>query len=282
MAEDPLAPPTPDSPVLRGFLRHFAVAPVGDPVRTLVQVATAFSRLPYENLTKIIKNAEAGIAADARRTPAEVWTDHVRWGAGGTCFALTAALLHLVRALGWKAEPILADRRYGENTHSAIVVWIEGHPHLLDPGYLIVDPLPLPKTGERVVPGRINDRVLTVRDEGRKIDLATRQRGTTKHRLTFKTDPVAPPDFLRAWDVSFGFEAMRYPVLTKIADDRQSYLQRNRLIRKDRDASQGLEFAADELVRRIAEEFGVAPEIVGKALAILQRKGVRHGGAAGG
>ena len=46
-------------------------------------------------------------------SPAEVLADHEQCGAGGTCFSLTAAFLHLVRSLGWKAEPLLADRRYG-------------------------------------------------------------------------------------------------------------------------------------------------------------------------
>src|SRR5204863_234100 len=67
---------------------------------------------------KIIKDAEAGGVEEARRTPAEVLADHHALGAGGTCFALTATMLHLVRALGFPAEPILADRRYGADTHS--------------------------------------------------------------------------------------------------------------------------------------------------------------------
>jgi len=86
---------------------------------------------------------EAGNPRQARRLPREVLDDHRDFGTGGTCFSLTAALLHLIRALGYDAEPILADRRYGQNTHCALLLWIDGRPHLLDPGYLILDPVPL-------------------------------------------------------------------------------------------------------------------------------------------
>src|ERR1700722_19167084 len=109
----PLLPPDADSPLLRQFLRAHRIDGTKPPVELLGEVAQAFARLPFENLTKIIKDAEAGRVEEARRAPAEVLADHWTLGAGGTCFALTATMLHLVRALGWQAQPILADRRYG-------------------------------------------------------------------------------------------------------------------------------------------------------------------------
>src|ERR1022692_1792165 len=135
MYKHPLLPPEPDSPLLRQFLQAQSIDIALPSVERLTAVARAFSRLPFENLTKIIKDAEAGRVEEARRTPGEVLADHAALGAGGTCFALTATLLYLVRALGFAAEPILADRRYGADTHSALLVWLAGKPHLLDPGY---------------------------------------------------------------------------------------------------------------------------------------------------
>ncbi|MFO0866225.1 MAG: hypothetical protein U0744_16515, partial [Gemmataceae bacterium] len=79
MSSDPLTPPSSDSSVLRDYLRYFAI-PVSPSRETLVQVATAFARLPYENLTKIIKGDEAGLTREARRSPHEVWSDYIRWG----------------------------------------------------------------------------------------------------------------------------------------------------------------------------------------------------------
>src|SRR5262245_52752458 len=106
---NPLSPPQ-DGALLTEFRRRFALPLGEDKLSDLAAVVAAFARLPYENLTKIIRWREAGSAARARRTPGQVLADHWQWGAGGTCFSLTAALLHLVRAAGWDAQPILADR----------------------------------------------------------------------------------------------------------------------------------------------------------------------------
>src|SRR5262245_7867704 len=91
----PLALPR-DTELLSAFLGHFGLKDVGEPTQLLRQVVAAFAHLPYENLTKIIRDAEEGDASRARRPPREVWTDHQRLGAGGTCFSLTATLLYLL------------------------------------------------------------------------------------------------------------------------------------------------------------------------------------------
>lgn len=273
MPLDPLTPPDGDSLALRSFLEHRRITLAEDRVELLTQVAAAFARLPFENLTKIIKEATSGTAAAARRFPDEVIADHLRFGTGGTCFALTSTLLHLVRALGWQAEPILADRRYGAETHSGLLVWIEGKPHLLDPGYLIVRPLPLPAAGEVVIPTAFNEVTLTAREGGAKVDLHTVQQGQKVYRLTFKTQPAERSAFLRAWDVSFTADMMRYPVLTHVANGQQLYLQKNRLMLRGRAATEHRELDPETLIAQIAQAFGVAPEITTQALRILRRKG---------
>ena len=160
MTENPLADPSEDSAALRAFCEHFRLVPGARKEALAEKVATAFSSLPYENLTKVLKHdREGGVV---RRGPEEVIRDHLRLGSGGTCFSLTAALLQVLRGLGLRAEPILADRHYGENTHCALLVWLNEQPHLLDPGYLILRPLPLPgaKDFEQVVPPSVNEILL--------------------------------------------------------------------------------------------------------------------------
>src|SRR5262249_53625221 len=231
---------------------------------------------PYENLTKIIKQHHTGTIAEARRAPGEVLADHLRLGTGGTCFSLTATLLHLVRALGWQAELILADRRYGPDTHCALVVWIGGQPHLLDPGYLIVRPIPLPTQGELRLPTEFNEVVLTARDGGARVDLHTLQKGHKTYRLTFKAEPVAAAEFLRAWDASFDWDMMHYPVLTRVAGGRQIYLQENRLQVRGRETVGRTELDPTLLPQTIAREFGIEPSVAAQALDILLRTGESH------
>ncbi len=269
--QNPLAPPQ-DTAALRAFVQHFRLRFTGNAREDLRQVATAFARLPYENLTKIVKEHEVGPGVAARRAPREVLADHAAWGAGGTCFSLTAALLHLVRALGFRAEPILADRRYGANTHSALVVWIDEQPHILDPGYLLVEPIALQDGVQTIVTG-FNEIILTPQFGGQKLDLATRQNGGLTHRLTFKTDPADEGEFLHAWDASFDWDMMRYPLLTRTAGAQHIYLRGGRLQTRRGDQVQREEIASDDLARRIAVEFGLNVQLARRALAILRRKG---------
>jgi arylamine N-acetyltransferase len=212
MLLDPLAPPV-DTVLLDDFLRARHLHSDQPATELLEPLATAFAALPYENLTKIIRANETGSAAEARRHPAEVLRDHQRLGTGGTCFALTATLLHLVRSLGLPSEPLLADRRYGPDTHCALLVWLGGRPHLLDPGHLSVRPVPLPEVGEVRLPTAFNEVVLTAREGGRKVDLHTLQQKQRTCRLTFKAQPSDAGEFLRAWDASFDWDMMHYPVL---------------------------------------------------------------------
>jgi arylamine N-acetyltransferase len=279
MYRHPLLPPANDDTPLHEFLRAHGIDNKQSPLELLTSVARAFARLPFENLTKIIKETEAGRREEARRGPREVLTEHWTLGTGGTCFALTSTLLYLVRALGWQAEPILADRRYGADTHSALVVWIDSKLHLLDPGYLIVRPLSLPTDGEVVVETSFNQLILTAQDGGARIDLVTRQNKQTTFRLTYKTKPVDAGEFLRAWDASFEADMMRYPVLSRVEGEQQIYLQKQHLMIRGVNETQRTEVPPERLIAAIAEQFQLAPQIVAKALAMLHRKGESHGGA---
>ena len=259
--------------MLREYLRHFRIR---DSRKTLKTLGVSFARLPYENLTKIIKWTECGPSPQARRAPQEVVSDHVSLGTGGTCFSLTATLLHLVRSLGYQAEPILADRRYGQNTHCALLVWIGGRGHLLDPGYLVVDPLPLP-AAEAHLKTEFNELVLVPAPGGNTMELRTAESGASRHRLTYKLDPVDPREFLKIWDESFSWEMMRYPLLTRADHGRQLYMRGSRFQVRTPESVDHREIPPEELPARIASEFRIAPSIAARALSILRERGERLG-----
>ena len=149
------------SPLSAAFLHHFGLTRPEEPdAAFLERLSRSFARLPYENLTKIIKITEEGTPERALRDPNEVLGDHVRLGTGGTCFSLTALLMHLLRAYGYEVRPVLADRPYGADTHCTVLVTLEGTEHLLDPGYLVVRPIPLDGVGTIRVPTPFNDIIL--------------------------------------------------------------------------------------------------------------------------
>ena len=263
--------------VLLKFLRHFNIRADQQPTQVLGEVVTSFAVLPYENITKIIKQAEQGNPEKARRYPEEVIENHIQWGTGGTCFSLTAALLHLVRSLGWKAEYILADRHYGQNTHCALIIWIDNVPHLLDPGYLITEPIPLVFKEEREIMAGSNKLILAPEVEKQRLSLSTERRGKKTYRLTYKTSPVDISQFQKAWDSSFYWEMMHYPLLVHTVNSQQKYLRGSMLQVSSGKSINRRELQMDALIAGISEEFRIHPSVVAQAVSILQRGGMLDG-----
>jgi arylamine N-acetyltransferase len=258
--------------LLNQFTTHFGIRPGGSKPKLLNEVASAFARLPYENITKIIKLQESGSPASARRSPDEVIGDHISWGTGGTCFSLTSALMHLVRSLGWEAKYLLADRPYGQDTHCALLVWIDGRPHLLDPGFLIVTPVAISGGCRQEIITGFN-RIILAPEQNERISLATVRENKVTPRLAYKTQPVDPGQFLKAWDASFGWEMMRYPLLTRIIGAGQIYLNGTRFQISRADSTELKYIPADDLISQISAQFGINPAVVERAISILKNQG---------
>ncbi|MDR0310240.1 MAG: arylamine N-acetyltransferase [Acidobacteriota bacterium] len=254
--------------MLAEFLKHFHIDALQPPQQLFCAAARAFSRIPYENITKIIRRAEAGSDEKARRGPDEVIADHIRWGAGGTCFSLTSALCQMARRMGFEAEYLLADRSYGQNTHSALFVRIDGKPYLFDPGFLITEPVPLALAdpleivsgGERLklIPGKTG------------ISLFTERGGKSVYRLTYKTTPVDAGEFRKAWDDSFHWEMMRYPLLARAGASGRIYLRGSMFQVSGKDSVNRVKIPENELAAKISGEFGIHPAVVARALILLK------------
>ncbi len=254
-------------------MNYYGIAPDGERRRLLDRVVSAFAGLPYENITKIIRREESGSCGQARRYPEEVIHDHINWGTGGTCFSLTSALSELVRGMEWEAQYILADRSYGQDTHCALIVWIENEPHLLDPGFLIVRPIPLPSGSKRQIETGFNSIILAPEEDPGRISLHTVRQNNKVYRLTYKTTPVDIGEFCKAWDASFHWDMMKYPLLTRTAESRQIYLKGSRIQISNADTVEKEKIPMDELTGKIAAEFRIHPAVVARAVSILRDRG---------
>jgi arylamine N-acetyltransferase len=265
---NPLAPPR-DRALLDQFRALHDTAETDAATTSLTQLCAAFAAVPYENLTKIVKYAHCRTPAAARRAPQEVLHDYEHYRAGGTCFSLTATLLHLVRALGYRADPILADRRYGADTHCALLVWMNDQPCLLDPGYLIVEPIPLLSPATTVTVNTRFNQLELVPSAVDRLELSTIHQGNRRYRLTFKIAPADGSAFLQAWNASFQWESMHYPVLSRVTESEQLYLRDTHLQKRTSTTVEREVVAAHELAARIVQVFGVRHDVVQAALDVL-------------
>lgn len=260
------------------LLAQFIVIPSKkDKQAVVAAVCTTFAKLPYENLTKIIKRDSVIGTSSARRLPDEVIADYLAYRTGGTCFSLTAALIAVFRHFGVESYPILADRRYGPDTHCAALVMVEGKPYLIDLGYLIYEPVLLPEREMVVVEKRFN-RIELVPEGEKRIALYTWSGASKRYRLTYKVEPVDAATFSSAWERSFGWEMMTYPVLTRMTATEHYYLQGNQLqVRcEGRTVRKYLDEA--ESGRFITSMAGISPSIVEQAFQLVRM--VPHGKAA--
>ena len=253
--------------VLDRFMGHFGI-PGGDPDLELLRaVIRGYSNIPYENLTKIIKKFTAPGTTERLRGPDEVIGGFIERHTGGTCFSLTYCLGAILSKAGYECHPVMADMKR-PNIHCALVVIIRGKRYLVDPGYLLGEPVEL--TGTTVSVESSFGRVELRPRSGERYDLFTIAGREAKWRYQVKTIPVPRSLFLRYWQESFSLPMMNSLQLTKLTELGHLYIRDHhmRLRRGDEKINENIR---SELERRIEREFGIPEGITAEAREHLER-----------
>ncbi|HEX3020131.1 MAG TPA: hypothetical protein VHP36_07500 [Chitinispirillaceae bacterium] len=256
--------------ILLQFLKRCGIDPSEDRETILYRIADAFSRIPYENLTKIIKSDIMVTPSSSMRYPDELIADYLRWGTGGTCFSLTAAIIAVYNALGIETHPVLADRHYGPDTHCGLIIVKAEGLLLLDPGYLLFTPVILPRQKSVTVQTGYNSIELVSLDNGEKVEFYTVVKGSRKIRLVYKIKPVDPMTFARAWEESFRWEMMTYPVLTRVTAGEHQYLQGKNLAIRSATGTKREILTAEMQFDYIASNMGIHRDVIKKAFGVIK------------
>jgi len=246
---------------------HFGM-PAGDPDLELLRaVVRGYSDIPYENLTKIIKKFTAHGPAERLRGPGEVIDGYIERHTGGTCFSLTYCLGAILKGAGYECHPVMADMKR-PNIHCALVVLVRGKRYLVDPGYLLGEPVELADAPAIVETsfGRVELRPRS----GERYDLFTVSGGETKWRYRVKTVHVPRSLFLRYWQESFSLPMMNSMQLTKLTDRGHLYI-RNHHLRLRKGEEKLNENIRTDLERRIEREFGIPADITAEVREHLER-----------
>jgi hypothetical protein len=259
-----------DVQTFSAFCLHYSILPHASRDTRIIQIAQAFSQIPYENLTKILKANSVVSTSSAIRDPDECLKNYLEWGTGGTCFSLTGAMVAVFDALGIEAYPILADRHYGSDTHCGLVCYNSaGQLLLLDPGFLLCKPVIAPQFEPISFDNGFNRTELVPRNAGLLVELHTIVKNNRKHRLTFKMTPVSDGAFRLAWEQSFAFEMMTYPVSTRVIDGAHHYLQGNMLSIRNAEKNIRIKLSSKELLEYMSGSLGIRKDITTKALEIV-------------
>jgi hypothetical protein len=92
------------------------------------------AKVPFENASKILRDAEIADSDEKPRTPDVFWADHLERGTGGTCFARVAAFDALLSALGFRTRRSLGRVR-NDFDHAALFVETPAGEVIADVGF---------------------------------------------------------------------------------------------------------------------------------------------------
>ena len=257
------------------FDKQYSVSNSSTGFDLIEEIIYYFSRLPYENISKIIKYHHHFDGEEKIRLPREIMEDHVRYRLGGTCFSLTFFLQTLLYNHGFLCYPVMADMRWGKNVHCAVIVDFESKKYLLDPGYLLNHPMEISLDKPRYYKTEFSGIELFFHPESSRIDLYTFDRHQKKWRYKFRDRPVPPEEFLDHWLSSFRWNSMHGLCLTKVEKDRMIYIHKTFMRETTFDGKRNFNLKKNyhASIHRI---FGIAPVLVEEALAAVESNMTRE------
>ncbi|MEA2062734.1 MAG: arylamine N-acetyltransferase [Gemmatimonadota bacterium] len=222
------------------FLGRFGLRAGPSPgTAALKELYSAFSRLPYENVSKIISFRDSGGAPSpekALRDETRVIEGFLEHRLGGTCFSLTNALACLLETCGFDCYRVLGDMRHGKNIHCAVVVRLGAEKYLCDSGYLLPEPLVLKPGGKSTLYGQLYTYLLQADSPGRRSREKTyslhtvspgQQQARWRYRITDR--PVGRELFTHYWKLTFSAPMNRHLLLTRNSEQGQIYIHKHKL-----------------------------------------------------
>jgi hypothetical protein len=228
------------------------------------------SALPYENLSKIAAFSRGG-NMESTLGLASDWLEKSRdTGAGGTCFSLTWWLRDRIRAAGLDCALLMGDKGRALNIHCGLRFDWEGRAYLLDPGYMIFEPLPLPEAGlsatRWVSPNEVSVEHVPALDVWR---LWSGPKGAVKPRFDFRRKAVSEEEFLAHWEASYRLPMMRYPVLNRVSGGNQYYLQKRSLLVRTPEGGDMRKLDREAMMGVLKSTFGMPEGLVREALDVV-------------
>lgn len=252
------------------FLNSFHFAGKQASLEHIAEISSFFSRLPYENISKILKR-EVAAGTALFRLPDELIHDHISWNLGGTCFSLTYFLCGIYTLLGYDAQPLICHLNWGENTHSAVVLQFESVRYLVDPGYMIFRPIPLRKAP---IQSRLSAETGVSLQFDAKLDeyaVYTFRKDQFVRRYRFCDKAVSWNDFSTFWEASFSLPGMNDLTLTRVEGRQMIFVQGNfvkitspETIKKIRETN-----LAEKLIK---EKFGIPLDKLEEARHVLRQR----------
>jgi arylamine N-acetyltransferase len=253
---------------VRHFLEYFSIKQAMADADLLIKILESFSQIPYENISKIVKLNRNFLTEDRLRLPEEVMEDFSRHHLGGTCFSLSFFLHTVLYHLGYQTHMVMADMRNRANVHCALVALLNNKVYLIDPGYLLTQPMQIHPDKSRLYRAPHNGVELKFDPESRRYQLYTFDRQLIKFRYSFFVEPTPLPEFLQHWLASFYQAGMHGICMTQMQEDQLVYLH-NDFLQVASVNGKNKRHIKQNYEKVVGEVFGIGPEWVEMAQEAL-------------
>ncbi|HEX4440989.1 MAG TPA: arylamine N-acetyltransferase [Thermoanaerobaculia bacterium] len=254
-----------DEPLLEDVLAalEISAAPPGPGLLSAL-FARFNARVPFENASKIVRDAEVADPAEKPRMPDGFWRDHLELGTGGTCFARVAAFDALLTSLGFSCHIALGRVRV-DFDHAALLVDTPAGTVIADVGF----PLPaLLPARPGVVETPASDLRLEESGRGWRV---VYDGGVPEgpRDLEIFSAPIPREELAARWRATFtrGATFLTSVVLRLDRGERLVSFARGELRVDDRHTRLTLPLSAPR-ARALSEAFGVDEAILARALEI--------------
>ena len=212
---------------VRQFIRYFHIQAQAPGLEFLQNILRFYARLPYENVSKVLKLNRNFTAPTRIRLPEEIIDEHISCNLGGTCFSLTFYLQSILSMHDFHCYPVMADMRNRPNVHCALVVVLDRRKYLVDPGYLLTQPMEIHPDKPRLYRSPHTGVELRFNPQDERYHLYTFNRQEVKWRYSFQDHPTPADEFLHHWQASFYQGTMHGICLTRVQNDGLVYLHNN-------------------------------------------------------
>lgn len=259
--------PQAHQPTMHHFNQLFGISPKKPDIHYLIELLGYFAQFPYENLSKIVSYQNHFNKNSRIRLPDQILEEYRQHHLGGTCFSLTFFFYTILTLNGYQCYPIMAEMKSGPNVHCALIVIFEKQHYLVDPGYLLHQPMEITANKTRMYKSSIAG-VELVPQKNQFYNLFTFTRTQIKWRYRFQDYPVPIDQFLQHWLDSFKWNSMNGFCLTKVEKDRMIYIHKtfmretNFLTKKNHNIKKNYHQA-------INQSFGISPEYIEQAQSAL-------------
>jgi len=260
----------------RLFMSSLGRSVTGTGLTFLKDFALHFSRFPYENISKIVKTANAPDPRECMRLPQEVVIDHLEHNFGGTCFSLAFMLERMLRVSGFHCYKVMADMNSGRNVHCLVMVREGEIRYMIDPGYALYGVIPIPEEGTRQVTCphamvEVERSGPGAHSEGGVYNVWTTDSTGRKWRYRFRDDPISDTDYETHWIASFSKPTLNHICLTRITPQGHLYFRKDYSRFASR-AAINKQRVRDGVEKYIQEEFGIGADWVSLARKILSER----------